>query len=136
MKSFGPPADTCSYLLYCDESGFAAVASILEGWAPEAEAHVIAETVDEDHQINFPSGPLVTVVWAYRGAAAPGTRNQLLQAVPDYPLITGRPYVFGASESRELAGIRKHVRGTVGLDQRFVNLIGYWRRPEELGEQE
>ncbi len=134
--SFKPPADTCSYMLICDESGFAAVASILEGLAPETEAHVIAETVDEDHQIDFPSGPFVTVDWVYRGSAAQGTSGRLLDAVLDYPLTTGRPYVFGAAESRELAGIRRHVRGTVGLDQQRVDLVGYWRRSDELGEEE
>lgn len=126
--SFSPPADTTDYLLICDESGLAAIASIIEGLSSDVLVYVIAETVDEHHHVALPDRPSVSVDWLHRGSAPPGTSGLLYDAVAQCSVSSGRPYVYGAGESGELTQIRRHLREECSLDQEQVTVVGYWRR--------
>ena len=87
-----------------DESGFAAVAALLDLLPPADTATVLAETTDPDHEIAFPDRR-ADVRWSYRGTQSPGTGEALLDAVRRHvgDLSPGTlATAFGAGESRQI----------------------------------
>lgn len=128
-RIFYPPTTTGRYLFVVDETGFGAVASVLDQLLasdPDVEARVIAECDGDVGRVEFPSGPNVTATWVDRDGAAPGTTTGLLDEVQrlDVPADT---YAFGAAESRRITAIRIHLRDHVGLAAEQVSMTGYWR---------
>jgi len=126
--AFEPPADTASYLLVSDETGLAAVASILEHLGGRVPVTVLVEVRDVRHRVDLPAGPLVEVEWTFRGAALPGTGTALLDAVVSRtPSSTGL-YAFGAGEARQMATIRRHLRESCDMTADATMIGAYWRR--------
>lgn len=118
------------HLFVTDESGFAAVAALIELLPPIDTATVLAETVDADHAIAFP-GTRTNVRWHYRGSEPPGAGAGLLDLVRQ--LVGGHPSgaiatAFGAGESRQITAIRKFLRHDAGMPATAVSMTGYWRR--------
>lgn len=119
------------HLFVTDESGFCAVAALLDELDPDDAATVIAETVAEDHTIPFP-GARTNVMWHYRGDAAPGTTRglydlavQVAGGAAEHGAIAT---AFGAGESRVVSRIRKYLRHELGMPAAHVSMTGYWRR--------
>jgi NADPH-dependent ferric siderophore reductase len=118
------------HLFVTDESGFGAVAALLDALDRNDTATVLAETVDEGHAIPFPGGRTNTV-WCYRSGAEPGTGSALHDLVVQAAGGTGgRAFAtaFGAGESRQITAIRKYVRHELGMPAGQVSMTGYWRR--------
>lgn len=124
------PGEPRHHLFVADESGFCAVAALLEGLAATDTATVLAETVDADHAIDFP-GERTNVRWHYRGGAAAGTGSGLFDLVTE---LVGRlgadalATAFGAGESRQITQIRKYLRHEARMPAARVSMTGYWRR--------
>ncbi|WP_040491335.1 siderophore-interacting protein [Ilumatobacter nonamiensis] len=128
-RVFDPPGTTTSYLFVTDETGFGAVAAVLDELiAADADvtAQVVAESDGVDGRIEFPSGAGVDVSWVDRRGRAPGTTSVLLDAVRELEIGPG-VYAFGAAESRRITAVRTYLRETVGLDATQVSMTGYWR---------
>ncbi|MEL6894308.1 MAG: siderophore-interacting protein, partial [Actinomycetota bacterium] len=128
-RSFDPPARTGSYLLVTDETGFGAVAAVLDELLaadPDVVATVIAESDGADGRVPLPKGRHVSVKWVDRSGAEPGTTSLLLDAVRTAS-IANDVYAFGAGESRRITEVRKHLRDHVGLPAEQVSMTGYWR---------
>lgn len=118
------------HLFVTDESGFAAVAAIVDGVAAGDSVTVLAETVDAAHTIGFP-GARTDVRWHYRGDTEPGTGTGLLDLVTDLVGHIGTASLstaFGAGESRQMSRIRSFLRHEAGLPAVHVSMTGYWRR--------
>jgi len=124
----GAPDATRSMLLVADESGFAAVAVLIE----EAPAHlpvtVLVETIDADHIVELPARDHVNVRWLFRGDDQPGTGSRLIDAVRALAVPATGVTAFGAAESRQVTAIRKYFRHERGLSADHVSMTGYWRR--------
>lgn len=126
----GRPGDSRHHLFVTDESGFGAVAALIDGLPADDTATVLAEAIDAEHTIEFP-GPRTNVRWHYRGAAEPGTGTGLYDLVTE---LVGRLGIdaiataFGAGESRQVSAIRRYLRHTAGLPATRVSMTGYWRR--------
>jgi NADPH-dependent ferric siderophore reductase len=128
-RVFYPPATTGSYLLVVDETGFGAVAAVLDQLLaadPDVDVRLIAESDGLAGRVEFPAGPNVTTTWVDRAGAAPGTTTGLLDAVQRLEISTDT-YAFGAAESRRITAIRNHLRDHVGLAAEQVSMTGYWR---------
>lgn len=115
------------HLFVTDESGFAAVCALIELLPESDTATVVAETIDEQHAIDFP-GARTTVHWRYRGDEHPGVGTGLLDLVRAATADVDLATAFGAGESRQITQIRKHLRNDRGLQAKFVSMTGYWRR--------
>jgi NADPH-dependent ferric siderophore reductase len=127
-RGFRPRADAARWLIAVDETGFAALATML-ALAGEVQVIVVAETVAEDHipPLEFP--PETDVVWVWRGTDTPGRTNRLLAAVQHLDLQREGLLVFGAGESRQISAVRAHFRTVIGLPAADVSMTGYWRAP-------
>ena len=126
--SFSPPATAREQLLVADETGFAAVAALLDESPADRHSTVILETIDEHHTIDLSGHANARVRWVYRGDAEPGTGSGLLEAIRDLELDVDGLIAFGAAESRQISAVRSYLRHDVGLPAERVFLTGYWRR--------
>jgi NADPH-dependent ferric siderophore reductase len=128
-RSFAPPVGTGSYLFVADETGFGAVASLLEQLLvddPDVSVRVIAEADGDAGRVALPRGPGIRVRWLDRAGRAPGSTSLLLDAVRNLEVNPG-VYAFGAGESRRITAVRQYLRNDVGLDTQQVVMTGYWR---------
>lgn len=125
---YHPPVDTEWLLLAADETGLPAVAAILEQLPAGMPARVLAEVADADEHQGLPARDGVEITWLHRDGAAAGTTTLLPDAVAALDWPAGKPYVWGAGESRTMTAIRRHVRDERGLDRASVSLVAYWRR--------
>ncbi|MET0910020.1 MAG: SIP domain-containing protein [Ilumatobacteraceae bacterium] len=125
---FSPIAEASRHLLIADESGFAAVASLLDEMAPGQPSTVVLETTDEAHTIDLSGHPAAIVHWLFRGDAEPGVGTQFVDTVRSLDLDPNGLVAFGAGESRQVTAIRKYLRHEVGLSSDQVFMVGYWRR--------
>ena len=127
----GAPPGAESLLLVADESGFAAVAALIDEAPADLPITVLLETVDPDHTVVLPEREHVDVRWLFRGTDEPGIGTRLLDAVRALALPSVGVVAFGAGESRQVTAIRKHLRHERGLPAHLVSMTGYWRRTIE-----
>ena len=128
---FGARPGAGSWLFVADESGFGAVAALLDALPAAASATVIVETVNADHEIDLMSRERFTVTWIHRGVNQAGTSPRLLDAVRSIDLTnqTSRNLLaFGAGESRQMTAIRNHLRRHIDIAPDSISITGYWRR--------
>jgi len=126
--SFGPPVGARQQLLLADETGFAAVAVLLEETPAGRPSTVMLETTDEHHTIDLSGFPDATVQWLFRGDDEAGTGDALLRAVRALDPDSAGLVAFGAAESRQITAVRRYLRDDIGLPAANVFMTGYWRR--------
>lgn len=124
-RGFRVPDEAQHVLLVADETGFAAVAAVLDGLPADRRATAVLECIDADHRPPMPDHPGLEVIWVDRGGDPPGLRNRLLDAVTSIMLVPDA--AFGAGESRQISAVRRHVRQMVGVPAARVLMTGYWR---------
>jgi NADPH-dependent ferric siderophore reductase len=125
---FTPSPDAGAVLLVADETGWAAVAAIVESLPPDVEVVALLEAGDPDCLPPMPTHPGLDLRVVER-AGAPGTGDELLDAVAALDLgDPSRWTAFGGAESRQVARIRRLVRRERGLAADRVLMTGYWRR--------
>lgn len=125
-QGFRVPPDARHVLLVADETGFAAVAAVLDALPADRRATAVLECIDAEHRIVLPDHPGLDAIWIERGDDAPGATNRLLDAVRSAPLVVDA--AFGAGESRQITAVRRHVRRVLGVPASRVSMTGYWRR--------
>lgn len=125
-RGFQPPDDVEHVLLVADETGFAAVAAVLEALPADRRATAVLECVDADHRPVLPAHPGLEPIWTHRGADAPGRTNRLLDTLRSTSIVTDA--AFGAGESRQIGAVRRHVRRVLGVPAGRALMTGYWRR--------
>jgi NADPH-dependent ferric siderophore reductase len=116
------------HLLVTDETGFGAVASLIDQIGTAGRVSVIAETIDASHTIELSDGDLRSMTWCFRDGDEPGTTGRLLDAVLGASFDPATTTVFVAGESREVTAIRKHLRNRLQMPSDRVHCTGYWRR--------
>jgi NADPH-dependent ferric siderophore reductase len=127
---FGAQPGAGSWLFVADESGFGAVAALLDELPSGASARVLVETVNAGHKIELPSRDGVTVTWLYRTDDDAGTGGRLPGAVRELDLTadSARGLVaFGAGESAQMTKIRRHLRRHIRIPADNISVTGYWR---------
>ena len=125
-RGFELPQPAGAVLLVADETGFAAVAALIDAADPDHLIHAILEVVDGSHRPELPGHPGLTVDWVHRGDDLPGTVNRLLDTVVER-VHDAPDAAFGAAESRQISAVRRHVRSTLGMSAADVLMTGYWR---------
>jgi NADPH-dependent ferric siderophore reductase len=129
---FSPIAEATCHLFIADESGFAAVAALLDEMAPGQASTLVLETADDAHTIDLSAYPDATAHWLFRGDREPGVGTQFVDTVRSIlgteDVDTSGIVAFGAGESRQVTAIRKYLRHEVGLSADQVFMVGYWRR--------
>ena len=125
---FVAPTTARRHLLVADESGFAAVAVRIEGIPAGDAITVVAETVDEQHTVEFSDRSDVEVHWVFRGDDAPGHGTRLCDAVRALDLDVDGLSAFGAAESHDVSAIRRYLRRDRSAAADHVSMTGYWRR--------
>ena len=128
-RGFELPDGPACVLLVADETGFAAVAALIEGADDALAIHTVLEVIDESHRPELPVRTGLTVEWVHRGGDHPGTVNRLLDAVVS-GVRSAPDAAFGAGESRQISAVRRHLRSTLGIAATGVLMTGYWRRGE------
>jgi NADPH-dependent ferric siderophore reductase len=123
---FRVPDDAQHLLLVADETGYAAVAAVLDALPVDRRATAVLECIDVDHRPTMPGHSGLEVIWVDRGDDAPGLRNRLLEAVTSLTVVPDA--AFGAGESRQISAVRRHIRHTLGVPAARVLMTGYWRR--------
>lgn len=125
-QGFRVPDDAEHVVLVADETGFAAVAAVLDALPADRRVTVVLECVDAEHRPAMPCHPGLEATWVERGADAPGLTNRLLDGVSS---IRAAPdAAFGAGESHQISAVRRHVRRVLGVPSDRVTMTGYWRR--------
>lgn len=125
-RGFVVPDDAQHLLLVADETGFAAVAALLEVIGRDRRVTAVLECPDADHRPPMPPHPGARLVWVDRGEGAPGVHNRLLPAVSSNAIAVDA--VFGAAESRHIAAIRSLAGHVLGIASASTSMTGYWRR--------
>jgi NADPH-dependent ferric siderophore reductase len=126
-RGFRVPDDSRHLLLVADETGFAAVAALLDALPADRGATAVLESVDADHRPSMPDHPGLDLFWIDR--CGEPLRSRLLDTVRSITSVTSVPdAVFGAGESREISAVRRHVCRVLGVPKSRVGMTGYWRR--------
>jgi NADPH-dependent ferric siderophore reductase len=123
---YEPPTDADTMLLAADETGFAAVAALVDAAPLTVQITAVVETVDELHHVALPERASLDVHWVHRGDAHPGTHPGLLDTIRR--VVASPPdAAFGAAESRQITAVRRHLRGHLAMPAAHVRMTGYWR---------
>lgn len=106
-----------------DETAVPAISRILEEVPADVEAHVFLEvpTIGDVPDLPSPAGATITVV--ERGGEAPGSALVPAVAAADLPIPTTS---WLAGEQKAVAGVRRHLVGTLGAEKRSVYHCAYW----------
>lgn len=123
------PEGAGSYLLVADETALPAVARWLERIPARTPVRVLAEIQHPD-DTRYLGDPRigVDVRWLLRGSAAPGTTALLEAAVRALGPLDPRTFAWCAGEAGSLVGVRRYLRGELGLGADRAEVSGYWRR--------
>jgi NADPH-dependent ferric siderophore reductase len=124
-----PVGDVDWHLFVCDESGWAATASMVAALDPGELALVVAETAGPEEHQELAGTAEVVLVRCDRGGAAPGDPAALTAAVAALELPAGRGHAYLSAEFAVVRALGADLaaRG-VGGDQ--VSPKAYWRRGE------
>ncbi|MFG1767994.1 siderophore-interacting protein [Nocardia salmonicida] len=131
----GPPGGVVvpesydKFLFVGDITALPAIARWLERIRRTAQGWAFIEVAgpEEEIEIDAPTG--IEVRWLHRGDLEPGTGDALETAVRGVEVPAGqRVYAWVAGEAGCLRGIRKVVRGELGIGPKDSLIAGYWKR--------
>jgi NADPH-dependent ferric siderophore reductase len=128
---YRPPADTRWWLLSADMAGLPALGHIVEHLPPNAYCHAIVEVSTAADLQQWDSPATEFSVQYLIGSGNETAANQLAAAVRAFPPPKGPGYVWSATEAGIARAIRKHVRGSWGMDASRFDITGYWRADQE-----
>lgn len=106
-----------------DETAVPAISRILEELPADVQAHVFLEVpaVGDVPDLPDPVGATITVL--ERGADAPGSALVSAVEAADLPIPTA---AWLAGEQKAIAGVRRHLVGTLGAEKRSIYHCAYW----------
>lgn len=127
---YSPPADVDWLLLVADMTGVPALGRLVEQLPAGTRAHAIAEVLERGDIQTFETAADVTFDWRI-GSGNGDSASVLDDAVLAYPLPEGRGYVWFAAEASSSRRVRKYFRKDLGYDNKYFDIIGYWRADSE-----
>jgi NADPH-dependent ferric siderophore reductase len=89
---------------------------------------VIAEIDGVEDQVAFESAAEVTVAWAHRNGADPGSSDVLARTLKTLTLPKGDYYAWVAAESLIAKALRAQLIADHGANPKWMRAAGYWRR--------
>jgi len=116
------------HLLMGDETALPAIARRLEELPAGTRAVAIVEVNDAGDEIAFDSKAEVTVAWAHRNGAAPGTTDVLAKTLRTLKLPGGDYYGWVSCESLTAKALRAQLLAENGANPKWLRASGYWRR--------
>lgn len=128
--SFIIPVDYDWHLLIGDETALPAIGRRLAELPADVRAIVLAEVDDAADRILFESPANVSVTWAYRRGAAPGSTDILSSTLRTLRLPAGDYYAWTACESLTAKALRTQLITQNGANPKWMRAAGYWRRGE------
>jgi len=117
------------HLLVGDESALPAIAAICEALPAAEPALAVLEVQDAADELPVTADSH----WVHRGAAAPGTPDQLLPVVESLTLPDGPGHGYLLGETRSMVALRALLEAR-GLAHEAIFVKGYWNigRPDRI----
>jgi NADPH-dependent ferric siderophore reductase len=126
--SFIVPTAYDWHLLIGDETALPAIGRRLEELPAGSRAVVLAEVNDASDEIGFDSKAEVSVTWAHRAGAAPGSSDVLANTLRTLRLPGGDYYAWVGCESLIAKALRAQLIAENGANPKWMRAAGYWRR--------
>lgn len=106
-----------------DETAAPAITRILQELPEQVQASVFLEVPRREDVLELPTADGATTTVVERGTQAPG--SALIPAVEqaDLPIPTA---AWIAGEQKSVAGVRRHLTGTLGAERRQIFHCAYW----------
>ncbi|MCH7789957.1 MAG: siderophore-interacting protein [Acidobacteria bacterium] len=112
------------YLLVGDETALAAIAQLLEVFAPTTQVTVHVEIADPSARLELPPHPATTVAWHELGeGSAPG--STLVDVIAGLEEVPAGVWIAG--EAASVQKIRKNLFDERGLARARATVRGYWK---------
>jgi len=117
------------HLLVGDESALPAIAAICDALPAGEPAVAVLEVQDAADELPVAADTR----WVHRGAAAPGTPDQLLPVVESLTLPDGSGHGYLLGETRSMVALRALLEAR-GLAHEAIFVKGYWNigRPDRI----
>ena len=117
------------HLLVGDESALPAIAAICDALPAGEPAVAVLEVQDAADELPIAADTR----WVHRGAAAPGTPDQLLPVVESLTLPDGGGHGYLLGETRSMVALRALLEAR-GLAHEAIFVKGYWNigRPDRI----
>ncbi|NJQ06850.1 siderophore-interacting protein [Streptomyces lonarensis] len=127
------PENYPRYLAVGDETALPSISRLVEEAPAGAHVTAVVEVADagEEQPLRPGDGVGLEVLRVHRDTApvAAGHSGALETALRGVPLPddTGELFVFAAGEAGAMRGVRRYLRGEVGLPRRQLSVDGYWK---------
>jgi len=121
---YDPPVGMTWQILVADCAALPALSRILEQTDPGVRCRVVVEVPDAGHQPELPGHRCAEITWVHGGNGHGASR--LTEVVESIRRPKGVGYVWVSGETRELRGVRRHLRRTLGLPASAYRAVGYW----------
>lgn len=125
--AYNPFPNVTYHLLFCDECGLPAAASIIESLPMTAGGRLVAEVKDPVSIPAIPVRPGIETSWVFSGEAEPGEGSRLIDAVTEVPVPDALVYAWGGGEMKAMRQVGRHLRKHWGLKTASISALGYWR---------
>ena len=126
--SFIIPTTYDWHLLMGDDTALPAIARRLDELPAGTRAVVVAEVDGATDHLPFKTAADVTVTWAHRNGAEPGTTAVLANALRTLRLPSGDFYAWVACESLTAKALRAQLIADHSANPKWMRCAGYWRR--------
>jgi len=126
--SFIIPDNFDWHLLVGDDTALPAIARRLAELPAGTRAVVLAEVDDPADQVSFASAADVSITWAHRNGAEPGSSDVLARTLKTMTLPGGDYYAWVAAESLTAKALRAQLIADRGANPKWIRAAGYWRR--------
>ncbi|AOS63526.1 siderophore-interacting protein [Actinoalloteichus hymeniacidonis] len=114
-------------LIVGDDTALPAIGAIIESLPAGTPAQVFLEVATAADVQRFDTEGDVRITWLSRAQADPDQPSQLVAAVRNAQLPSGRPYAWTAGEAGMVRELRKHLVTDLGWDRKHGYFGGYWR---------
>jgi len=130
-----PSCSTDALVMFSDETGLPALASIMEATPAGLPVVAYVEVADaaEEQPVATPAD--LKLSWLHRDGAAAGTTEALARSARALEWPAGRVEVWAAGEASEIRAIRRFAADDRGVAREDLHAFGYWRlgRSESSG---
>jgi NADPH-dependent ferric siderophore reductase len=122
---YEPPEGMQWQVLLADATGLPALSRIAEETPRDIRTIAVVEIADAAHRQDLDIGDHVELRWLYGSGNGVGPSN-LLSSLRAMTLPQGEGYIWMAGEMQASRGIRRYLRGELGLTGRDFSVVRYW----------
>lgn len=122
---YAPPPGARHQLLVADATGLPGLGRIIEGLAPNTQAHAIVEVQTSQDRQFFATAADITWTWLL-GTGLGHSRSALPAAVESWEAPNTLDYAWVACEAAASRRIRRYLRQGLGLNRQRHIAVGYW----------